>query len=350
MGTVGYNAPPIYHSGSRINVTEPQVVETVPNPTGAREDLQLMEVIMQGLPMTCRNPVPVLAFALAGVLWSGQARAELEPRVPYVPTPYTVVERMLAIAKVTARDYLIDLGSGDGRIVVTAAKKYGARGFGVDINPVRVDEANENARSNGVADRAAFYQRDLFATDLSQATVITMYLLPKVNLELRPKLLALKPGTRLVSHDFDMDDWKADVHVRIDSDEKYGGAGGDSDVYFWVVPARVGGNWRSQLAVAGRPQAYEFSFGQKFQMVDGRARVAGRTVKLEGVKLRGEELSFAFTAELEGVPVRHEFSGRIDGGRITGQAALSGRRMAARVEWIAERAAAPDTANTGTKN
>src|SRR5688572_14411145 len=134
--------------------------------------------------------------ALFAVLAAPSALA-LEPRVPYVPTPQEVVDRMLEMAKVGPHDYLIDLGSGDGRIVVTAARKHGARGFGVDLNPVRIQEANDNARRAGVIDKVAFYQRDLFETDLDSATVITMYLLPQVNLELRPKLLKLKPGTRL---------------------------------------------------------------------------------------------------------------------------------------------------------
>ncbi|MDB5807939.1 MAG: Methyltransferase type 11, partial [Betaproteobacteria bacterium] len=181
-----------------------------------------------------------------------------EPSVPYVPTPQAVVDRMLQMAKITPQDYVIDLGSGDGRIVVTAAKKYGARGFGVDLNPVRIKESVDNAAKAGVSDRAAFYQRNLFDTDFSEATVITMYLLPRVNLDLRPKLLALKPGTRVVSHDFSMDDWRADESVSLDVDDKYGAGGGSgtSTIYFWVVPARVAGPWRWQAKVAGKPQTY----------------------------------------------------------------------------------------------
>ncbi len=303
---------------------------------------------MQRLLMVFRVVLPLLACA-AGLLLSGQSRAELpaagqtradtQPSVPYVPTPQAVVDRMLEMAKVTAQDYLIDLGSGDGRIVVTAAKKFGARGFGVDLNPVRISEANENARKNGVTDKVAFYQRNLFDTDLTQATVITMYLLPRVNLELRPKLLELKPGTRLVSHDFDMGDWKADASVRMDANDKFSGAGGDSDVYFWIVPAKATGSWRSQFPVSGKPQTYEFMFEQKYQMVNGSVQVNGRAVKILDAKLRGAELTFSFTTEVNGAPVKHEFSGSIDGGRITGQAALSGSRLTARVEWIAERAA-----------
>jgi hypothetical protein len=296
-----------------------------------------MEAIMQRLLMMFSGVLP--ALACAGLLVSGAQASGDQPSVPYVPTPQAVVDRMLAMAKVTAEDYLIDLGSGDGRIVVTAAKKFGTRGFGVDLNPVRIDEANANARKAGVTDKVAFYQRNLFETDLAQATVITMYLLPRVNLQLRPKLLELKPGTRLVSHDFDMGDWKPDASVRMDAGDKFSGAGGDSDVYFWVVPAKTAGSWGSQFPVSGKPQNYVFTFEQKYQMVSGSVQVNGRPVKILDAKLRGAELAFSFTAEVNGAPVKHEFSGRVDGGRIIGQAALSGSRLTARVEWIAERAA-----------
>lgn len=292
--------------------------------------MQRLTMVLKGilLPLVC-----------AGVIAAGTARAENQPSVPYVPTPQPVVDRMLAMSRVTAQDYLIDLGSGDGRIVVTAAKKFGTRGFGVDLNPVRISEANDNARRNGVTEKVAFYQRDLFQTDLSQATVITMYLLPRVNLALRPKLLELKPGTRLVSHDFDMGDWKADDYVRLVADDKFSGAGGDSDVYLWIVPAKISGAWRAQLPVAGKPQIYDFSFEQKYQQVSGTARANGRAVMIQGAKLRGDELSFSFVADIGGAMIKHEFSGRVTGDRMAGQAALSGSRIAARVEWTAERAA-----------
>ncbi len=280
----------------------------------------------------------LLPLAMVTAIAAGHA-ADVRPSVPYVPTPQAVVDRMLAMGRVTAQDYLIDLGSGDGRIVVTAAKKFGTRGFGVDLNPVRITEANDNARRNDVTDKVGFYQRDLFETDLSQATVITMYLLPRVNLALRPKLLELKPGTRLVSHDFDMGDWKADESLRMDAADKFSGAGGDSDVYLWIVPARIAGAWRVQLPVSGKSQTYEISFEQQYQQVSGAARVNSRMAKIEGAKLRGDELTFMFSAEVNGTMVKHEFSGRVSGNEMTGQVALSGSRMAARVEWTAERAA-----------
>lgn len=290
-----------------------------------------------------RFPVPLcvrwlmLGFAACLPLHAA-AQTPPAPTVPYVPTPHAVVERMLKMGQVSSRDYLIDLGSGDGRIVVTAAKQFGARGFGVDLNPERIREANDNARKNGVTDKVAFYQRDLFETDLSEASVITMYLLPRVNLALRPKLLELKPGTRLVSHDFDMGDWKADEHVRMGASEKYSGAGGESDVYLWVVPARIAGAWRSQFPVGGKPQNYEIQFEQKYQEISGTVRVNGRPARIESAVLRGAELAFSFTADIGGESVKHRLTGRFDGARVTGQAVLSGKKIAARVEWVGERA------------
>jgi ubiquinone/menaquinone biosynthesis C-methylase UbiE len=165
-------------------------------------------------------------FTLAGALFLPPALAR---DVPFVPTPNKVVDRMLEIAQVGPNDVVYDLGSGDGRIVITAAKKHGARGVGIDIDPERVREARDNARSAGVSDRVEFREADLFKTDLSEATVVTLYLLSSVNLQLRPKLLQeLKPGTRIVSHAFDMGDWKPIKTEKV----------GSSTVYYWVVPER----------------------------------------------------------------------------------------------------------------
>jgi len=265
------------------------------------------------------------------------AAGAAEPTVPYVPTPQEVVERMLEIAKVGPQDYLIDLGSGDGRIVVTAAKKLGARGFGVDLNPVRIEESIENAAKAGVSDRVTFQQRNLFETDLSDATVITMYLLPRVNLDLRPKLLELKPGTRLVSHDFSMDDWKPDAFAEMDVKEKYGTAPGSSSIYFWIVPARVSGSWQWQLAVGGKPLAYELALQQKYQMISGTVRVGGRSVKLEDARLRGDQISFSFSVVVNGNPLKHEFSGRVMDKGIEGTVNLAGSRTRGQLEWKAAR-------------
>jgi ubiquinone/menaquinone biosynthesis C-methylase UbiE len=168
----------------------------------------------------------LLFFTLAGWLFLPPALAR---DVPYVPTPEKVVERMLEIANVGPNDLVYDLGSGDGRILIAAAKKHGARGVGIDIDPDRIREARANARSAGVSDRVEFREGDLFKTDLSQASVVTLYLLSSVNLQLRPKLLSeLKPGTRIVSHAFDMGDWKPLKVEKV----------GSSTVYYWVVPER----------------------------------------------------------------------------------------------------------------
>jgi hypothetical protein len=262
-----------------------------------------------------------------------------DARVPYVPTPQQVVDRMLEVAKLGPNDYLIDLGSGDGRIVVTAAKKYGTRGFGVDLNPERIRESNDNARAAGVTDKVSFRQQNLFETDLSQATVITMYLLPRVNLELRPKLLELAPGTRLVSHDFDMDEWKPDSQFTVSAKDKYGDVGGTSEVYYWVVPARVAGAWQWQIPMGGKPRAYTLRLEQKFQTISGTAVVDGREARIQGTSLSGASIRFQFTAEVNGAPVKHEFIGKVEGAAINGTATLSGARVQAQVEWTATRPA-----------
>ncbi len=170
------------------------------------------------------------SIALTNVL-TAVAQAQV-PEVPYVSTPDKVVEEMLRLASVGKNDVVYDLGCGDGRIVITAAQKYGASGVGVDVDPERIRESNENARKAGVTDRVKFLQQDLFETDLSQATVVTLYLLPDVNLRLRPKLLReLKPGTRIVSHAFDMGDWKPEKAVKVP------GADRERTIYYWVVPS-----------------------------------------------------------------------------------------------------------------
>ncbi len=174
-----------------------------------------------------RIQVLAIPLALAGLGFAQQNRI---PDVPYVPTPQEVVEEMLKLANVTSKDVVYDLGSGDGRIVITAARKYGVRGVGFDINPVRIKEAQENAKKAGVTDRVSFRQEDLFQADLHEATVVTMYLLPEVNLKLRPKLLReLRPGTRLVSHEFTMGDWAPVKQITFH----------EHRLLYWVIPSRT---------------------------------------------------------------------------------------------------------------
>jgi 23S rRNA G2445 N2-methylase RlmL len=187
-----------------------------------------------------RNPTLAILTLAAALLFTSRTAGQERPTldVPFVPTPENVVETMLELANVTKDDILYDLGSGDGRIVITAAKKYRIRGVGYDLDPERVKEARDNARAAGVADRVRFEVQNVFDADFREATVVTMYLLPTVNMKLRPRILSeLRPGTRVVSHDFDMGDWTPEKVVTVK------GAGGrEHTVYLWVVPPRKGGS------------------------------------------------------------------------------------------------------------
>ena len=230
--------------------------------------------------------------------------------VPYVPTPPEVVAQMLALAAPTRNDVLYDLGSGDGRIVIEAARRFGTRGVGVDLNPVRVEEASANARRGGVQDRVRFRQQDLFATDLRPATIVTLYLLPRVNLELRPKLLEqLRPGTRVVSHAFDMGDWKADSVVEV----KVNQGSGRAMVYAWTIPAKVAGRWTLTTPEGRR---VPLQLRQHFQRFTGPGGVSGRLV--------GDRIEFALTERVNGRPVTRRFTGRVSGDRMSGRAAGGG--------------------------
>lgn len=168
-----------------------------------------------------------------------------EPDVVYVPTPPEVVDRMLALAKVNRNDILYDLGSGDGRIPITAAQRFGIRATGIDINPQRIQEANENAKKAGVTDRVRFLNQDLFQSNFSDATVVTLYLLSELNVKLRPQLLQLKPGTRIVSHAFDMGEWKPERTEKVEVN------GTPYTIYLWTVPAEIPANLRNDKSQSG---------------------------------------------------------------------------------------------------
>jgi SAM-dependent methyltransferase len=213
------------------------------------------------------------AALLAATLHTAPALAVEE--VPFITTPDNVTLAMLEIAGVGRRDHVIDLGSGDGRIVITAARRFGASGLGVEIDPALVERSNANAAKAGVAARVQFREQDLFKTDLAPASVITMYLLPDVNLQLRPALLALKPGTRLVSHDWDMADWAPDRTLTLDVPDKKIGLDKRSRVHLWVVPAKVEGLWCG-------PRGAALQLSQQFQRVQGRAGPARDSVQAWG--------------------------------------------------------------------
>jgi SAM-dependent methyltransferase len=228
---------------------------------------------------------------------------------PYVPSPQSVVSDMLKLADVGPKDFVVDLGSGDGRIVRTAALVFGARGFGVEIKDELVRQANADAAREGIAERVKFVNADLFKTDISQATVLTLYLLPHTVNLLKDKLLAeLKPGTRVLSHDYPLTGWIPEKYVQMDLEDKVKISGVTTTlIYLYVVPAKVEGRWR--VSGPGAPQALELK--QQVTRVSGTARHQGREVALENVKLRGEQLSFRLAGR--------EFAGTVSGASIQGQ-------------------------------
>jgi hypothetical protein len=264
--------------------------------------------------------------ALIVALPAGLRAADQHPHadVPYVPTPPAVVDAMLDLARLRPEDYVIDLGSGDARIIIAAAKQYGARGFGVEIDQSLVAEARREARRQGVAEQAQFLTENLFLTDLGRATVLTMYLYPRLMLQLRPRLFEqLKPGARIVSHDFDMEDWRPDGHVTVPvPDKPYGPP--SSEVYLWIIPANAAGVWRWRAGAGARAADYEVTLSQTFQELAGGGTAGGRPGRLENGRMRGDEIRFMLTAELDGRPVRHEYGGRISGDEIVGKVKLAG--------------------------
>jgi SAM-dependent methyltransferase len=235
-------------------------------------------------------------LAAAAIVVSPLLQAQEE--VPFITSPDNVTLEMLRIAGVGPRDHVIDLGSGDGRIVILAAKRFGATGLGVEIVPELVTKSIASARDAGVADRVEFRVQDLFKTDLSKASVITMYLLPEVNMQLRPALLALRPGVRLVSHDWDMGDWKPDQVTVVAVPDKKVGLEKSSKIQLWVVPARVEGHWcgrgflrGTELRLVQKHQEFEGTLvrGERTRNVDGR---------IEGTTLRTSAASAGRAGEL----------------------------------------------------
>lgn len=278
-----------------------------------------------------RHPVALLLTALMLTPVLAQDYGD----TPYVQTPQVVVDRMLEVAKVTAKDYVIDLGSGDGRMVITAAKRYGARGFGVDLDRRLVTLSNRNAAKAGVANRAVFYERDIYETDLTPASVVTIYLLPEVNLMMRPKLFAmLKPGTRVVSHDYDMGEWPPDLTFTMDAPGKTVGRDKTSKVFYWVVPAKAAGKWQARMSEGGAQRDFELALTQNFQKVEGTLTANGRSVAIEDAKLTGTALTFVAKLDPSGA-TRSEFSGRIVNNAIEGT--VGAGAAAKPVKWRATR-------------
>ena len=258
------------------------------------------------------TPLARFSAALFLSLFAALAAAQFTPQVGqagkdviWVPTPDDVVERMLIMAQVTPNDFVWDLGAGDGKIAIMAAKKFGARAIGIEYNADMVKHANENAQKAGVAGtgqgKATIRHGDIFATDFTQATVVTLYLLPALNMKLRPQLLSMRPGTRIVSHSFSMEDWEADEVSTLDGRR----------AYFWIVPANVMGGWN--LEAGGQRQ--EMTLEQTFQKVSGTLALGPIHAGLRDVKLRGTSISFAYVDQNK---VRRDFTGRVNGARMEG--------------------------------
>jgi SAM-dependent methyltransferase len=257
------------------------------------------------------------ALALASALLfvsAGPALAQkFEPQVGqagkdviWVPTPNDVVDRMLTMAQVTPNDTVFDLGAGDGKIAIAAARKFGARAYGIEYNPDMVKHANANAQAAGVAGngagKAVIRHGDIFATDFSSASVVTMYLLPGLNMKLRPTLLSMRPGTRVVSHSFTMEDWEADEISSVDGRR----------AYFWIVPAQVQGTWSFDNG-SGKP--VDMVFEQSFQKIAGTVAIGPVAAGLREARLRGPSIAFAV---VDGNALRRDYLGHVSGGKMDG--------------------------------
>lgn len=262
----------------------------------------------------------ILSLIAAGSIAQDKPAEKFEPEVGqqgkdviWVPTPQPLVDRMLNLAKLTPKDYLIDLGSGDGRTVITAAKR-GTRALGVEYNPKMVALSRRLAAEAGVGDKARFVNGDIFETDFSAASVITLFLLPDLNIKLRPKILDMKPGTRVVSNSFTMEAWQADETAKASREE---GCENYCTAYLWIVPAKVGGIWRVDDG--------EITLKQDFQMISGSLRSGGKTTAITGGRLRGDEIRFNAGGTV--------YTGRVRGDTIEGTASIGGRTRA----WKARR-------------
>jgi Methyltransferase domain len=246
----------------------------------------------------------LLCQSLAVGLVHAQPAKEYQPEVGqagkdvvWVPTPQALVDKMLEMAKVTPKDYVIDLGSGDGRTVITAAK-HGSKALGIEYNPDMVELSKRNAAKEGVTDKASFMKADLFESDFSQAQVITMFLLPSINIKLRPKILNLKPGTRIVSNTFDMEDWKPDESSSVEGCMNW------CTAHLWIVPAKVEGSWKT-------PQG-ELVLKQTFQMLSGTLRNGNATAPISNAKMTGDQITFTAAGT--------QYTGRVNGNSMEGTA------------------------------
>jgi len=267
------------------------------------------------------------------------------PEVPYVPTPEKVVEEMLKMADVQKDDVLYDLGCGDGRIVITAALTKGCQGIGIDIDPQRIKESRQNAIDAGVENKVEFLLQDLFETDISRASVVTLYLLSSVNLRLRPILFRdLKPGTRIVSHDFTMDDWEPHKSIELevetpDNENFYTDSYWDRhNVYFWIIPANVTGIWTWTMDAGSKKKDYALNLDQNFQEIEGTALEGSRSIPLaipEG-HIIGDKLKFVLERKVDGQTERLHFEGKVKGHSVEGNMTIEEQPDSSK-KWKAKR-------------
>jgi Methyltransferase domain len=258
--------------------------------------------------------ISLLALGTAEAQSRAECERDYKPQVGqpgkdviWVPTPDELVNKMLTMARVTPKDFVVDLGAGDGKIAIAAGKKFGATALGIEYNPEMAKLAQCFVQAEGVADKVKIIQGDIFKEDFSKATVVTMYLLPELNLCVRHRLLAMKPGTRLTSHAFTMGDWEADENAQ----SEYRNA------YLWIVPARVGGSW----SLRGGSSDFAVTLNQTFQKIGGEALAGGRKQPLIGASLQGDQIRFAFT---DARGVTQHFAGTVRGNAMTGTLRASG--------------------------
>jgi len=276
-----------------------------------------------------------ILFCAAATL-STQTHAWDDGVTPFVVSPDAVVERMLQLAQPKAGERLVDLGSGDGRIVIEAAKRFGARGLGVDIDPRLVQLARANAKRAGVEALTNFEVQDLFETDLRGVSVVTMYLLPEVNRQLLPRLIEqLKPGARIVSHDYDLGPWPFDEMIELALAEKMVGPLGRSRIFLWLVPADARGRWIADLPEFGG--RWQFDVKQNFQVLDVDARTGGANLVVRGARMRGEEIRLAITGAVGGKGYNSLFVGKVADGRIEGSLRISDGESIRNIPWKAAR-------------
>jgi SAM-dependent methyltransferase len=267
-------------------------------------------------------------------LWLNVGAQPRQPDVEYVPTPHHVVAEMLRLAAVTPSDVVYDLGCGDGRVLIAAAQSYNARGVGVDIDPQRIEESRVNAKQASVVDRVRFLQQDLFETDIREATVVALYLLPQLNRQLRPKLFSdLRPGARVVSHDFDMGDWQPDQVIHVPG-EAY-----EHTVFYWIIPANVDGRWQMNVSTPAGERRYLLRLQQRYQEIRGTVSAERGAVLITNATLTGERLRFTVLTGIQSEEVQMSFDGRVSGDAMRGSVEVHGGALAGRYDWTSQREA-----------